>query len=135
MAFDVRRDGGFRAIDALPGPIFLANGRTMGIRFLCPNGHKLNVKADLAGKRASCPECGAKLVVPAAGDQPKAVAPRQSSSILPTPPSGVWYLRTAGGQQLGPATEDAIQRVDCRRARDRRFARLARRLGRVEARA
>ena len=42
--------------------VFFSHGRTMGIRFLCPNGHKLNVKADLAGKRASCPDCGAKLV-------------------------------------------------------------------------
>src|SRR5215471_17258656 len=38
----------------------------MGIRFYCPNGHKLNVKLELAGKRAICPDCGAKLVVPAA---------------------------------------------------------------------
>jgi hypothetical protein len=37
----------------------------MGIRFQCPNGHKLNVKTDLAGKRGSCPNCGAKIVVPA----------------------------------------------------------------------
>ena len=38
----------------------------MGIRFHCPNGHKLNVKSELAGKKAICPDCGAKLVVPAA---------------------------------------------------------------------
>ena len=36
----------------------------MGIRFLCPNGHKLNVKSFLAGKRAVCPQCGAKVLVP-----------------------------------------------------------------------
>lgn len=36
----------------------------MGIRFKCPQGHKINVKAFLAGKRAFCPECGAKVVVP-----------------------------------------------------------------------
>ncbi len=36
----------------------------MGIRFLCPNGHKLNVKSFLAGKRAICPQCGAKVLVP-----------------------------------------------------------------------
>lgn len=36
----------------------------MGIRFSCPNGHKLNVKAHLAGKRAICPHCGSKVVVP-----------------------------------------------------------------------
>ncbi len=38
----------------------------MGIKFLCPNGHKLNVKTFLAGKRAICPKCGARLIVPAA---------------------------------------------------------------------
>jgi hypothetical protein len=75
----------------------------MGIRFLCPNGHKLNVKSFLAGKRALCPQCGAKVLVPdspapvpeasasagevvaaqrAAGEQP-AVPPQASS----TPPS------------------------------------------------
>jgi len=42
-------------------------GTAMGIRFHCPNGHKLNVKSELAGKKAICPDCGAKLVVPAAG--------------------------------------------------------------------
>jgi hypothetical protein len=36
----------------------------MGIRFTCPNGHKLHVKEFLAGKRAVCPDCGARLVVP-----------------------------------------------------------------------
>lgn len=36
----------------------------MGIKFLCPNGHKLNVKTFLAGKKAICPKCGAKVIVP-----------------------------------------------------------------------
>jgi hypothetical protein len=36
----------------------------MGIKFLCPNGHKLNVKSFLAGKRAICPKCGVALTVP-----------------------------------------------------------------------
>lgn len=36
----------------------------MGIRFLCPNGHKLNVKSFLAGKRGLCPQCDAKFLVP-----------------------------------------------------------------------
>jgi hypothetical protein len=38
----------------------------MGIRFTCPNGHKLNVKEYLAGKRAVCPHCGAKFTIPSA---------------------------------------------------------------------
>lgn len=36
----------------------------MGIKFRCPSGHKLNVKSFLSGKRAICPKCGAKVVVP-----------------------------------------------------------------------
>ncbi len=38
----------------------------MGIRFVCPNGHLLNVKEHLAGKRGICPDCGAKFVIPLA---------------------------------------------------------------------
>jgi hypothetical protein len=40
----------------------------MGIRFSCPNGHKLNVKTFLAGKRGVCPQCGAKFIIPMATD-------------------------------------------------------------------
>src|SRR5690606_7664695 len=36
----------------------------MGIRFTCPQGHSLNVKAELAGKRGVCPQCGAKVQIP-----------------------------------------------------------------------
>jgi hypothetical protein len=40
----------------------------MGIKFHCPQGHKLNVKAFLAGKRGVCPKCGAKLRIPTASE-------------------------------------------------------------------
>jgi hypothetical protein len=36
----------------------------MGIKFLCPNGHKLHVKSFLSGKKAICPKCGARVIVP-----------------------------------------------------------------------
>ncbi len=39
----------------------------MGIKFFCPNGHKLNVKTFLGGKKAICPKCGAKVLVPMEG--------------------------------------------------------------------
>ena len=42
----------------------------MGIRFYCPNGHKLNVKERLAGKRGICPECGVKLLIPRKSTRP-----------------------------------------------------------------
>jgi hypothetical protein len=37
----------------------------MGVRFECPQGHKLHVKAHLAGQRGICPECGLRFIVPA----------------------------------------------------------------------
>jgi hypothetical protein len=40
----------------------------MGIKFHCPKGHKLNVKAFLAGKKGVCPKCGTKLRIPAASE-------------------------------------------------------------------
>jgi hypothetical protein len=36
----------------------------MGIRFFCPQGHKLNVKSFLAGKTGFCPHCNAKVAIP-----------------------------------------------------------------------
>ncbi len=38
----------------------------MGIRFYCPNGHKLNVKSELAGKIGICPKCQARMTIPTA---------------------------------------------------------------------
>ncbi len=48
----------------------------MGIKFLCPNGHKLHVKTFLSGKRAICPKCGVRVLVPAEST-------RESSTDLP----------------------------------------------------
>lgn len=36
----------------------------MGIRFFCPNGHKLNVKSFQAGRKGFCPYCGVKVDIP-----------------------------------------------------------------------
>ncbi|WP_442483611.1 DUF4339 domain-containing protein [Aeoliella sp. SH292] len=60
----------------------------MGIRFACPNGHPLHVKAELAGKRGICPECQAKFLIP----QPMAVhaatqAPAPKSAPAPAAPA------------------------------------------------
>lgn len=58
----------------------------MGIRFLCPNGHKLNVKSFLAGKRAICPDCGARVLVPFPNEQPPADAiETRTTTIAPAP--------------------------------------------------
>lgn len=41
----------------------------MGIRFQCPNGHKLHVKTQLAGQHGFCPECNARVQIPAPAPQ------------------------------------------------------------------
>jgi hypothetical protein len=103
----------------------------MGIRFHCPNGHKLNVKADLAGRRAICPECGARLLVPVesaimtGGSSSQSstrptpelsrIANRRFAPAAPAPkpevvsPAAVWFLRPRSGGQYGPATEEVFR--------------------------
>jgi hypothetical protein len=56
----------------------------MGIRFLCPNGHKLNVKSFLAGKRAICPQCGVKVLVPNQAE-PTTEPSRTADGTVPNP--------------------------------------------------
>jgi len=105
----------------------------MGIRFLCPNGHKLNVKAFLAGKRGICPKCDAKFLVPAeSGDHVPAIEEMTESALetpaVPAPPPTmpvaaglpptineqvppeVWYVRTVAGDQFGPASLEVMHR-------------------------
>lgn len=43
----------------------------MGIRFFCPNGHSLNVKAELAGKTGYCPKCQARMIIPTESSRQK----------------------------------------------------------------
>src|SRR3982750_4891642 len=57
----------------------------MGVRFQCPNGHRLHVKADLAGQRGRCPECGARFIVPSfSGERVAAVAATGSPGGMST---------------------------------------------------
>lgn len=58
----------------------------MGIRFYCPNGHKLNVKNFLAGKRGICPHCQTKVEIPLESD-PRLIA--ADSSISSESPVGL----------------------------------------------
>lgn len=57
----------------------------MGIRFSCPNGHKLHVKEFLAGKRGVCPSCGAKFVIPSPTESQSATTPAVPSADVPDP--------------------------------------------------
>ena len=101
----------------------------MGIRFYCPNGHKLNVKAFLAGKRGICPDCDVKFIVPSESggtvgaideNEPppppsvltkvQALAeinmPVESGTPLAT---DLWHVRNDSGQQHGPATTSLLK--------------------------
>src|SRR5947207_1658814 len=59
----------------------------MGIKFRCPNGHKLNVKSFLAGKRGICPHCGVGVDIPEANGAParKHKTASAGSPVLPAP--------------------------------------------------
>ncbi len=105
----------------------------MGIRFRCPNGHKLHVKAFLAGKRGLCPQCGVRLTIPpesdpalvqelkpeAVGEEPSsggstaatdatvAVAPTELPSGPPEPePGGQTPAEPVGTAMEAPAQEE-----------------------------
>src|SRR6185295_11767679 len=67
-----------------------AFGTRMGIKFYCPNGHKLNVKSFLAGKRAICPKCGVKVVVPGeATDSESALEPDEFGELETAEAGGI----------------------------------------------
>jgi hypothetical protein len=95
----------------------------MGIRFQCPNGHQLNVKAFQAGRTGRCPKCGAKVDIPpdpvAAGTNSFSGAP-QSPTLQPTQPraavdaiaevpTALWYVRPPSGGEFGPAAADIMR--------------------------
>jgi len=58
----------------------------MGIRLQCPNGHRVHVKAFLAGKRGVCPECGARFDIPA--DAGTAAGDATGDEIATVPATG-----------------------------------------------
>jgi len=49
----------------------------MGIRFYCPNGHKLNVKEFQAGRKGICPFCAAKILIPTESNRPSSKHDKQ----------------------------------------------------------
>lgn len=69
----------------------------MGIRFTCPNGHKLNVKSFLAGKRGVCPQCGTSVRIP---DESQADDNDDSDSDEPKLP----VIPTSGPASAGPSS-------------------------------
>jgi hypothetical protein len=111
----------------------------MGIRFYCPNGHKLNVKDFQAGQKGICPFCGVKMQIPlestrpssksnpSEGDEdteglvvepvekktppaPPPVKPKAASGDpLATAGDVAWYVRPSSGGQFGPANSDLMR--------------------------
>jgi len=78
----------------------------MGIRFSCPNGHKLNVKAELAGRKGRCPHCDVSVQIP---QENEAAEARTPASALLSDPNAVWYLQVPHGPQYGPATGAVVE--------------------------
>jgi hypothetical protein len=100
----------------------------MGIRFFCPNGHKLNVKDFQAGRKGICPFCGAKMDIPLRSTRPGGNAPSHDLSAETSMPAGTsaaaafepvdpltesggvaWYVRPAAGGQFGPANAEVMR--------------------------
>jgi hypothetical protein len=85
----------------------------MGIKFHCPNGHKLNVKAFLAGKKGICPKCGTKMLIPPVSEAGLADS-EGDSDLEETDPSqaaaksnGSGSVRTAGAATQTAAAPSA----------------------------
>lgn len=90
----------------------------MGIRFLCPNGHKLNVKAFLAGKRGLCPYCGAKFTIPPESQQTR-VAPLEEAGsavdseeapVKASPSLPMMQSAPSGAPAQAPAVDSGLAR-------------------------
>jgi len=78
----------------------------MGIRFYCPNGHKLHVKAFQAGMRGICPYCGAKVLIPLHSTRPstKELKARRAAERARSVPS-----ESVTPQSGGEATPELLQ--------------------------
>jgi hypothetical protein len=90
----------------------------MGIKFYCPNGHKMHVKGFLAGKKGLCPKCGVRVEIPTQSvqhalpqlDQPRRVNSGNDSS--PGPPPAKTVVRRNSDPVFGiPADEPALEDV------------------------
>lgn len=83
----------------------------MGIRFHCPNGHKLHVKGFLAGKRGICPECGVKVIIPAtenaANQSLEQAPPSQSPAVAPPAAAPTAGPEIADSSKTAPAVNVA----------------------------
>jgi hypothetical protein len=95
----------------------------MGIRFQCPNGHSLNVKTFLAGKRGICPECDARFIVPLeSGGRVEAIDEPNSillSALVELTPDLLERTPLAGDPLLASLEITPVQNRLARRKRNR----------------
>jgi hypothetical protein len=83
----------------------------MGIRFYCPNGHRLNVKDFLAGKRGICPHCEARFRIPRESEIPKG-SPKVKPGSAAETSTGNGKRRAKGGTALkAPGREKSTATV------------------------
>jgi hypothetical protein len=76
----------------------------MGIKVTCPNGHKLNVKSFLAGKRGVCPHCGEKFDIPPQKGEEEAVGSVSSLAAATQGSEAVVSTPTAAVENRNPGT-------------------------------
>jgi hypothetical protein len=117
------------AADPFPSTRRGQDRRTMGIKFRCPNGHKLNVKEidpatgrRVVGRVGYCPKCGARFRIPPGSqavpemsdssvldDPAPLTAPDDSGTLVPAHlPPGVDGIR-ASTVGMRPAAEPALK--------------------------
>lgn len=56
----------------------------MGIVAFCPNGHRIKVKDEFAGRKGICPTCAAKFRIPRKDAQPSTAAAGDAAAEPPT---------------------------------------------------
>lgn len=86
----------------------------MGIRFYCPNGHRLNVKPFQAGRRGICPYCGASVQIPTKSTRRRSKSRKTTSRpSTQSARSGGQGLedRVAGGAEAERGTDSAASRA------------------------
>lgn len=89
----------------------------MGIRFYCPNGHKLNVKSFQAGRRGICPFCGAKIIIPTQSTRRSTKAERAARRASSQAQAEQEItLQADPGQQPLPVASQAVQAAGASRA-------------------
>lgn len=93
----------------------------MGIRCYCPQGHKLNVKAEQAGKIGICPKCKVRFQIPfestrpshshksESSAEPDSAAQSASAPERPSAESAEWYILGGDGREYGPVKKNVIE--------------------------